>query len=213
MIKLASFSPLIHLIYPDMTWRVEGASNKIYLTFDDGPIPEVTSFVLEELDKYQAKATFFCIGDNVRKYPDIFQQIVEGGHAWGNHTYHHLNGWQTDLPAYLENIKACDKEIEKYTPVSSLFRPPYGKLWPQQAKEVTQHKEIILWDVLSKDYDQNLSGRQVLGRCIKGCKSGSIVVFHDSLKAFPRLKYALPSLLDHLSERGYQFHSLFQRHI
>ena len=196
---------LLRWLYPDLVWKKPSA-NTIYITFDDGPIPEVTPFVLNALADYDAKATFFCIGDNVRKYPEIYQEVIKAGHSIGNHTFNHLNGWNTDDEKYLENIGECAEYVK-----SDLFRPPYGKIKKSQIRKLkTRHPDIkvIMWDVLSGDFDQNLSPEKCLENVLRTTAPGSIIVFHDSLKAFDRLKYVLLKALDYWSDKGFVFKNL-----
>jgi peptidoglycan-N-acetylglucosamine deacetylase len=199
---------LMRALYPDFIWRKSLLEKKIYLTFDDGPIPEITEFVLETLAKYQAKATFFCIGDNIRKHPLIFQKLINEGHAIGNHTFNHLKGWATDDVTYLENVVLCSKEIEKVNHQTQLFRPPYGRIKRSQAKSLLLDYEIVMWDVLSGDFSQNLSPETVLEKTIQHTKAGSIVLFHDSIKAYKNMSYSLPRFLEYFSEKGFQFAKL-----
>lgn len=192
--------------YPSLIWHKNRKEKSIYLTFDDGPIPVVTPFVLRALETFNAKATFFCVGDNVAKYPDTYAQIKNAGHAIGNHTHNHLNGWRTDDEIYLENIKQCDQFVS-----SNLFRPPYGKIKKSQLKKLKTANpklEVVMWDVLSGDFDQKLSPQKCLNHVVKNADSGSIIVFHDSLKAFDRLQYALPKALEYLVAEGYSFGTL-----
>ena len=196
---------LLRWLYPDLVWKKPSATT-IYITFDDGPIPEVTPFVLNALADYDAKATFFCIGDNVRKYPEIYQEVIKAGHSIGNHTFNHLNGWNTDDEKYLENIGECAEYVK-----SDLFRPPYGKIKKSQIRKLkTRHPDIkvIMWDVLSGDFDQNLSSENCLENVLRTTAPGSIIVFHDSLKAFDRMKYVLPKALDYWSDKGFVFKNL-----
>lgn len=195
-------------LYPNFVWRKPSDEKKIYLTFDDGPIPEVTEFVLETLGKYQAKATFFCIGDNISKNPSIFQQILKDGHSVGNHTFNHLRGWATEDVAYLENVVKCQTEIQKNGHHTKLFRPPYGRIKLKQANALLPDYEIVMWDVLSGDFSQNLSPEIVLKKTIKHTEAGSIILFHDSIKANERMSYALPRFLEHFSTQGFQFSKL-----
>ena len=195
-------------LYPKRLWSVDTKEKIIYLTFDDGPHPVATPFVLDELKKHNAKATFFCIGKNVVEYPAIYKRIVEEGHAIGNHTQHHLNGWKTEKETYLADITIAAKHIE-----SSLFRPPYGRIRSQQANSLTDamnntSAKIVMWDVLSGDFDVDLSPEKCYENVVKHTRPGSIIVFHDSLKAFERLKFALPLVLKHFSEQGYRFANL-----
>jgi len=179
---------------------------KIYITFDDGPISEVTPFVLAELKKVNAKATFFCIGDNIRKHPEVFQAVVNDGHSIGNHTFNHLKGWKTPDDDYLDNYKKCDELVE-----SDLFRPPYGRIKRSQAAKIqalNPNVKIIMWDVLSGDFDQSLSPEKCLQNVLKASVPGSIIVFHDSLKAFKRLEYVLPKALEYWQKQGYSFEKL-----
>ncbi len=199
---------LIRALYPNFVWRKPSDEKKIYLTFDDGPIPEVTEFVMETLEKYQAKATFFCIGDNISKNPSIFQQILKDGHSVGNHTFNHLRGWATEDVAYLENVVKCQTEIQKNGHHTKLFRPPYGRIKRKQANVLLSDYEIVMWDVLSGDFSQNLSPETVLKKTIKHTEAGSIVLFHDSIKANKRMSYALPRFLEHFSTQGFQFSKL-----
>lgn len=182
----------------------------IYLTFDDGPIEHITPFVLAELDKHNAKATFFCIGDNVRKYPEIFKQINIKKHAIGNHTYHHLNGKKTADKLYFEDIESCKKILIKNNYLSEIqfFRPPYGHIKSSQINHLKSQFRLVFWDVLSYDFDKNLSAEKCLENTIKTTQNGSIVVFHDSLKAEKNLTYVLPLFLKHFSNKGYTFESL-----
>lgn len=175
----------------------------LYLTFDDGPIPEVTEFVLGELKKYSAKATFFCIGENIDKHPEIFRKIAEGGHAAGNHTYHHLNGWKTNDLLYFESTERTRSLVS-----SRLFRPPYGKIKKSQIKFFGDRYKIIMWDVLTYDYHPKVSAEKCLSNVLRKSRSGSIVVFHDSVKAKQNLYYALPLVLKHFSELGYRFETI-----
>lgn len=194
---------LLSFFYPSLLWHVPVKDKILYLTFDDGPIPEVTPWVLEELKKRNVKATFFCIGDNVRKHPTIFQSIRENGHTTGNHTYHHLNGWDTADKKYSEDIELANKLIS-----SRLFRPPYGKIRISQISALKKKYRIVMWDVLSKDYDTNLNGEQCYQRVIKSALPGSVIVFHDSLKAQDRLRLALPKVMDDFIKMGYTFAAL-----
>lgn len=188
---------------PSLTWKKSNSTKTIYITFDDGPIPEVTPYVLSVLDQYHAKATFFCIGDNVRKNPEIFNAILEKGHSTGNHTFNHLNGWKTADEEYLENYKKC----AHYVP-SNLFRPPYGRIKRSQIsgmQSLNPGVDIIMWDVLSGDFDQHLSPEKCLKNVLQNTEPGSIIVFHDSVKAFDRLKFVLPRAMEYWSRKGYKF--------
>ncbi|MEO6001092.1 MAG: polysaccharide deacetylase family protein [Chitinophagaceae bacterium] len=189
-------------IYPRYIWNMPGKEKKIYLSFDDGPHPTITPIVLEQLKEHNAKASFFCIGKNVAENPDLYKQIIEEGHSVGNHTHNHLNGWEVNDKAYLKNITTAAKYID-----SSLFRPPYGRITRFQAKQVMEilNYDIIMWSVLSGDFDSSLSPEDCWNNVLKATGAGSIVVFHDSEKAKKRVLYALPKLLTYYSERGYSF--------
>ena len=191
--------------YPRYIWRMPVDEKKLYLSFDDGPHPDITPFVLDELRKHNAKATFFCIGDNVARYPEVYKRIIEEGHAVGNHTYNHLNGWQTDDRLYFENIAEAAKWID-----SSLFRPPYGRITRFQAKQLMEKWQynIVMWDVLSGDFDIQLSPERCLKNVTRNMRSGSVIVFHDSEKAYKRLCYALPKVLEKGRDRGYVFNKI-----
>lgn len=190
----------IQNLFPNFTWKIPTEEKTIFLTFDDGPIPEVTPWVLEQLKQYDAKATFFCVGDNVRKYPDVFAKVIAGGHTLGNHTFNHLNGWGTDNIPYFHNVRKCAALVK-----SDLFRPPYGRLLPSQAQFLQRHYNIVMWDVLSGDFDPKLSPELCLTNVLKNTRPGSIIVFHDSLKAQEKLRYTLPRVLEHFSQLGYTF--------
>ncbi|MBK0380350.1 polysaccharide deacetylase family protein [Mucilaginibacter segetis] len=197
---------LLKKLYPGLIWDGPPNTRCIYLTFDDGPIPIVTPFVLNILKQYNAKATFFCIGDNITKHPDIFTQVKNEGHAIGNHTFNHLKGWDTDNNTYLQNFLKADDLTQ-----SPLFRPPYGRIKKAQIKLLKQARpqlKIIMWNVLSGDFDTHLTPDACLKNVIKHTREGSIVVFHDSLKAYPRLLYTLPLALDYWSKKGYSFYTL-----
>ena len=197
---------LIKKMFPNYIWSFASKDKKIYLTFDDGPIPEVTEFVLGQLRQYNAKATFFCIGDNIRKNPDLFKKIIAEGHAFGNHTFNHLNGWQTTEADYIENVRLCQREIDKLSADKlKLMRPPYAKVTLSQSRKLREMGyKIIMWDVLSADFDVNISPEQCLENVLKNIRPGSIVIFHDSVKAFANMKHALPATLKHLKENGYE---------
>ena len=199
-------------IFSKYTWRFFDTKKEIYLTFDDGPTPEITQFVLSELKKYNAKATFFCIGKNIKRHPNIFKQIISDGHSIGNHTQNHFNGWKNTTEDYLENVLECNKtitQLNNYTIKQQLFRPPYGKIKKSQAKEILKKGyKIIMWDVLSADFDTTISKEKCLQNVLKNTKNGSIIVFHDSVKAFPRMEYALPKFLKSFSEKGFIFRAI-----
>ena len=195
-------------IYDSYIWSIPGNDKILYLTFDDGPHPEATPFVLKELKKHNALATFFCIGKNVVSYPAIYKQLINEGHSVGNHTYNHLNGWKTGNDDYLKDIALASHEID-----SELFRPPYGRITSFQAKNLRsamkgKEPKVIMWDVLSGDFDIDCTPQQCLANVLLATVSGSIIIFHDSEKAFPKLAYTLPRILNYFSEKGYLFKSL-----
>lgn len=204
---------LMRALYPNFIWRIPTQKKEIFLTFDDGPIPEITDFVLAELSKYQAKATFFCIGENIEKHPNIFQKIVNDQHTIGNHTFNHLRGWDTEEKIYVDNFKKCEDEIFRQIPnpksqIPNLFRPPFGRIKRRQAKEILKSHEIIMWDVLTGDYEQSLSKDKILTKVLQNTEQGSIVLFHDSVKASKNMMYVLPRVLEYFSEREYIFKAL-----
>lgn len=224
---------LVQQVFSSVIWRIPTTNPVLYLTFDDGPNPAVTFPVLEILKSFQAKATFFCVGENIVQHSPVYEKILEDGHATGNHTFHHLNGWKTGTREYLLDIQHCDgvlkKEIEqsesgkgrqKFTlhtqgqipqtiiRYPKLFRPPYGKLNPFQYSKLKSAYSIVMWDVLSRDYDHKISKEICLGNVISHAQSGSIVVFHDSLKAKENLLFSLPKVLEYFSKKNYSFNSL-----
>ena len=196
---------LVKKIFSNYIWDVSNTDKKVYLTFDDGPIPEVTEWVLSELKKHKAKATFFCIGDNVKKHPEVLKKVFADGHSVGNHTFNHLNGWKTATGDYIENSILCEKVLDDFDCKSKkLFRPPYGKIKPSQSKILRKlGYKIIMWDVISYDFDTTISKEQCLENVLKNVKTGSIIVFHDSKKAFANLEYVLPRTLQFLKEKGF----------
>lgn len=202
---------LLQKLFPQFTWRKATSTRTVYLTFDDGPVPEVTEFVLDQLQRFRAKATFFCVGDNLRKHPELAERLFREGHSLGNHTYHHLSGWETPPEAYLENIWQCDAELQKITggdKRKKLFRPPYGKLSRKQMHMLKPDFELVMWDVLPYDFDASLPPAQCLQKTLAKTRNGSIVVFHDSVKASRNLTFVLPRYLEHLTGRGYTFEAL-----
>lgn len=205
---------LIKKIFSNYVWDVSNTENKIYLTFDDGPIPEITEWVLNELNKHNAKATFFCIGHNIEKHPQIFEKVINEGHSVGNHTFNHRNGWKTSTEEYLENTKLCEASLSNLQSKicnlkPKLFRPPYGKIKASQAKKLRQlGYKIIMWDVLSADYDTAITPEKCLENVLQNVSSGSIIVFHDSVKAFPNLEYTLPKALKYWKGKGFLFEKL-----
>lgn len=201
---------LLKILFHKWIWSFTKKEKVIYLTFDDGPTPEVTEWTLNELHKHQAKATFFCIGKNIEQHPTIFKKVVESGHAIGNHTHNHLKGWKTTTSKYIKNCLTAEKTIENNSGIKpTLFRPPYGKLHFKQGKLLRKlGYKIIMWDVLSADFDTKISAKKCLENVIRNTTSGSIVVFHDSLKASENMKYVLPKILEYYSYKGYVFKSI-----
>ncbi|SFT66849.1 Peptidoglycan/xylan/chitin deacetylase, PgdA/CDA1 family [Algoriphagus locisalis] len=196
---------LFQMIYPERIWKKSAADNTIFLTFDDGPVPGVTDFVLEELAKRNQNATFFVVGDNVAKNPSLAKDIVSSGHKIGNHTFNHLHGWKTEKSVYLDNIELCDKALQDVMGVrTKLFRPPYGLISSRQAVEVSKFKQIVMWSMLSGDYDQSLDPELVLRKSIKHSKEGCVAVFHDQLKTKELLPKILPQYLDYIQEMGWK---------
>jgi len=195
---------IVKRLFPNYVWDIKTRDKSIFLTFDDGPTPEITCWVLNQLKAFNAKATFFCIGDNIEKYPHIYQSIIEQEHTVGNHTYNHLKGWATKTPKYISNIELTEKLI-----CSKLFRPPYGKLKRKQGKILIEKGyKIIMWDVLSLDWDKSINGEQCYQNVIKNAAPGSIIVFHDSVKASKNLYETLPRVLKFFSQKGYSFKAL-----
>lgn len=223
----------IQRLYPERIWAFSYKENAVYLTFDDGPIPGVTPWVLDKLKKYNAKATFFCIGENVKKYPALFERIIAEGHAVGNHTHNHLNGWKTDTSEYIANVEKAESilndgiqmtDVKLQSPNNakignrkseignrkSLFRPPYGKITSNQAKALQEKGyKIIMWDVISYDYDATISEEECLQNVLKNIQPGSVVVFHDSLKAEKNLRYVLPKVLEFVGEKDFLAKAIF----
>jgi peptidoglycan-N-acetylglucosamine deacetylase len=191
-------------LYPALVWRMPASEKNIYLTFDDGPVAGPTDFVLETLKQFNVQATFFCIGDNVRKYPLVFNSIIAGGHAVGNHTYHHLNGWKTDSDEYLKDVSSCSHEIGKHDVPVRLFRPPYGRITRKQITALNNY-HVIMWDVLTKDYKSLQSPEVCLKNATRATRQGSIVVFHDSFKAEKNIRYVLPRYIEYFLQQGFAF--------
>ncbi len=200
----------MHSVYPDCLWKVNTEEKVLYLSFDDGPADEVTSFVLDELHKWNAKATFFCVGKNIEAYPELFQRIISEGHSVGNHTYDHLNGWNTMDELYYNNIEKCEVLVNQVSENRNqkLFRPPYGKLKRSQYKKLKSQYKIVMWDVMSFDFDPKTSGEKVFTMVKKNTSEGSIVVFHNNLKAKPKVEFVLPKLLEHFTKKGFKFDRL-----
>jgi len=194
---------VLPLLYPSLLWKIDTLAKDIYITFDDGPVAGPTDFVVDTLKSFNAKATFFCIGDNIRKHPDQFRRVTST-HAVGNHTFNHLNGWKTSAENYLKNIQLCQQQL---LPSNKLFRPPFGRIKRSQVSLLRDYR-IVMWDVLTFDYDRSLSSDKCLNGSIKAVRPGSIIVFHDSLKAEKNLNYVLPRFMEHCASQGYTFKSL-----
>ncbi len=195
---LVKTPPIVKTIFADFVWHIDTDIKEVYLTFDDGPIPGLTPWVLDILAEYNSKATFFCVGENVKKHRSIFDRIIQEGHTIGNHTYNHLNGWNTENEVYIQNVAECDNFME-----TNLFRPPYGKMKPSQSSVIKSEKTVVMWDVLSGDFDLSITKEKCLTNVIENYSQGSVIVFHDNIKAEEKLKYVLPSFLEHLAENGF----------
>jgi peptidoglycan-N-acetylglucosamine deacetylase len=201
---------IIKRYFSNYIWDIPNKDNKIYLTFDDGPTSEITAWILQLLKEENIKATFFCIGKNILAQPEIFNQIIQEGHAIGNHTNNHINGWKNSNETYVENTKKCDAIIKNTTDKDThLFRPPYGRIKSKQAQRIKElGYKIIMWDVLSADFDQDITPEKCLTNVTSSVKPGSIIVFHDSLKASKNLKFALPKAIKHLKQKGFTFETI-----
>jgi peptidoglycan-N-acetylglucosamine deacetylase len=197
------------LLYHKAIYRVKEEGKSLFLTFDDGPIPEVTPRVLQILEEFSAKATFFCIGKNIRNNPRIIDQIIAAGHSLGNHTFNHLNGWKVKKEDYMEDILKCERQFrESADQQINLFRPPYGRIKPSQYSILNAQYSIIMWDVLSGDFDKNTTKEECLDNVLSKTREGSVIVFHDSLKAKDKLYYVLPRILKHFTEKGFSFKAI-----
>lgn len=191
-------------LYGSAFWRGNSTAKTIYLTFDDGPVPDPTPWVLDLLQQYSIKATFFCVGENIDKHPDIFQRVIEAGHSVGNHTYHHTKAFSVTKEQYFREIEWCNQRMK-----TSLFRPPHGQIYPWYLRQLnTLFDKIVFWDVMPMDYDNRLTGQEVFEHVMEHVRPGSVIVFHDSLKAKERLTTALPRTIEHLIKRGYTFEPL-----
>ena len=204
---------LIKFVFRNLVWSFSKKEKVIYLTFDDGPTPEITEWTLQELNKYNAKATFFCIGKNIQQHPEIFQKIIENNHSIGNHTHNHLNGIKTTTSNFIKNIEDSENCIQKNSKLkiqnSKLFRPPYGKLKFSQSKIIRKKGyKIIMWDVLSADFDTSISKKKCLENVIRNTKNGSVIVFHDSEKATKNLQFVLPQVLEYYTYKGFAFNRI-----
>ena len=215
---------IVKTLLPNFVWNVNTEDKTLYLTFDDGPTPEITPWALEQLKAYDAKATFFCIGKNIESHSEIFQSVLEEGHMVANHTYDHLKGWKTKTKVYVDNTELCDsvmtfqiqnsKSQDLNPDALKLFRPPYGKFKTKQSKKLQKlGYKIVLWDVLSYDWDKSVSEQQCYNNVISAANSGSIIVFHDSVKASRNLQHTLPKVLEYYCEKGFQFKALTKHNL
>ena len=208
--KLVSIPKIFPWLFRKYLWNVSTNSKIIYLTFDDGPTPEVTSWVLNQLSLYQAKATFFCIGSRIQAYPELVVQLLEEGHLLANHTYEHVNGWKTITNDYVNEVLKTQDTIQTFQEnKTKYFRPPYGKITPKQTNAlIKQGYQIVMWDILTYDFNSEFSVEKTLQKIYKYTQNGSIIVFHDSFKCKGKLYYLLPKVLQHFQEKGFQFHAL-----
>lgn len=199
----------IKWLFPNYVWEIS-SHDSVYLTFDDGPTPEVTRWVLGQLKKYRAKATFFCIGENISEHPEIFKSLISEGHSVANHTFNHLNGWQNSDSNYLQNVELCENQISTLNSQNrNLFRPPYGKITNAQSRKLRKlGYKIIMWDVLSADFDTSISKEKCLQNVLENMQAGSIVVFHDSKKAFANLEYVLPKILEFVISKNWNLQKI-----
>lgn len=198
---------MVRKLFPHcLIWEIPNDENKVFLTFDDGPNPEVTPEVLKILDDYKIKATFFCVGDNVVKHPETYRTILEKGHTTGNHSFHHLNGWKTKNKEYLNNVARCREQVD-----SSLFRPPYGRIRNSQVRQLRDQYRIIMWSVLAGDFDKRFSKDDCVKNVLKHTATGSIIVFHDSLKTKNKVLYALPKVIENILKRKLYFDVISQK--
>jgi len=204
---LYKIPPMIQSMVPSLKWRIKTSGKEVSLTFDDGPVVGVTDWVLQVLTDYKVRATFFCVGENAVNHPDIIERIVEGGHSIGNHTYNHLDGWSTGVEAYYSNVMKVEEELGIFN-LNSLFRPPYGKLLPGHIKKLKVNFDIIMWEVLIGDYRRNISVEVCLRKSLNAISPGSIILFHDSLKAEANLRLLLPAFIEDLLNRGFVFKQL-----
>lgn len=193
--------PLLYrMLFPECLWRIQKKRKCVYLTFDDGPIPEVTPWVLDTLDHYGVKATFFMVGDNAKRNPDLLQEVLRRGHSVGNHTMNHMQGTKVTMKTYMDNVEQANALLH-----TNLFRPPHGLMRFSQARAVKSNYSVIMYDVVTRDYARNIDGEEVLNNVKRYARKGSIIVFHDSLKAEKKMKYALPKAIEWLKENGYEF--------
>ena len=198
----------VKTLFPNFVWNIDTPNKELYLTFDDGPTPEITDWVLSTLEQYDAKGTFFCIGNNIEKHPEIFQRVIDHGHSVGNHTYNHLKGWKHQTEDYINDVLKTESLIKNYklNNKQKLFRPPYGKFKTKQSKKILElGYKVIMWEVISYDWDKSLTEENCFRNVTSAAKNGSVIIFHDSVKASKNLKYALPKVLEYYSEKGFEF--------
>ncbi|PKP51572.1 MAG: polysaccharide deacetylase family protein [Bacteroidetes bacterium HGW-Bacteroidetes-1] len=198
--KSVTIPTFLRIFYPSLLWQMPTGNKRLYLTFDDGPHPEITPSVLDLLDQFDAKATFFCVGENVLKYPETYQMVIEKGHLTGNHAYNHLNGWKTPLLKYYENVNHCRDYVD-----SKWFRPPYGRITPAQIQTLKKEYSIVMWTILSYDFDKDTNPEQCTDYVLESLSDGAIIVFHDSEKAARNMLPALKNVLEVCSNMGYRF--------
>jgi peptidoglycan/xylan/chitin deacetylase (PgdA/CDA1 family) len=191
------------MLYPTLVWNIPTKEKTIFLTFDDGPTPEITDKVLDLLKQYNAKATFFCLGKNVVAHPELFHSIINQGHAIGNHSFNHLHGWKTDDDVYFDDVQKCNEVVN-----SHLFRPPYGRIKFSQIRKLKQNYKIIMWDILSGDFDKKLSKEKSLSVLLNSIRKDSIVVYHDSIKGSEKMFHSLPIILEQFSAKGFRFDAI-----
>lgn len=196
---------LVQQLYPSLIWSGPVNDKSIYLTFDDGPIPKLTDFILDTLGQFNVKGTFFCVGENLIRHNEISQRTIEAGHQIGNHTFSHLNGWETSNKDYLDNFGRCSEILKDYKLDKNLFRPPYGKITRAQISKIKSSHKIVMWNVLTGDYSSKIDPGDCLSNSINSTKPGSIVLFHDNIKAEKNLRYTLPRYIEHFLKRDYQF--------
>jgi peptidoglycan/xylan/chitin deacetylase (PgdA/CDA1 family) len=225
MVYLKQISGIGKVFYPSLLWKIPSKQKTLYLTFDDGPIPEITPQVLEILKDYGVKATFFCVGENINNHPEVYGQIIAEGHHTGNHTYNHIKGWETSTPDYLQNVFSAEEAMEnqkhnfigsdtfgktsEFVEQQKLFRPPYGRITPFQITKLQKlGYKIVMWDVISGDFDAEISAGKCYENVVKNCSSGSIVVFHDNIKASEKLIEVLPRVLQYYKKKGFKFEAI-----
>ena len=205
---LAKTPAILKTLFPRQVWNIPTTGKRLFLTFDDGPTQGITDWTLDQLKSFGAKASFFLVGNNANKNPQLVERMLAEGHAIGNHTANHINGWNTANIRYYRDIVDCEKSLSSFHQKVNLFRPPYGRITRSQTLRLAQRFKIIMWDVLSGDFDRNISGEQCLQNVLQHTAPGSIIVFHDSKKAAERMQYALPKVLEHFTNEGFTFESL-----